>query len=235
MDEIGRTTLESEDRMELMVSVAERPPLDPGGLLESSETVPHPLGSCVLVWWYGMDLTSRCGGDRPPSSAAEADRRPSWSWNRLATKWKTRKTSWVAKASPKVTEDPTRKLVTLEPIIVVGSSAVALLRQTRFDTDTAAATAQRKSPMPNHIPLRPLRRLIQAHVPRYEQARPDKTTRTTASSKAAVIAVTRTAELGLGSAREWARMIWITRIAVVGRIASVPSPAGSIRGIAIPR
>ena len=32
LDDMGRTTFESDDRIELMVSVAERPPLEPGGL-----------------------------------------------------------------------------------------------------------------------------------------------------------------------------------------------------------
>lgn len=49
-DEMGRTTCESEDRMELIVSVAERPPLEPGGVRESWDVLPRTFCDTGLVW-----------------------------------------------------------------------------------------------------------------------------------------------------------------------------------------
>lgn len=110
-----------------------------------------------------------------------------------------------------------------------------MLRQTRLDTDTAAAIAHRNNIVPNQTPLNFPRKASRPHEPRCEQVKEARPRSTTASSKAAMMAVILTAEEGLGPASDWARIMWITRIAVVGRMASVPSPAGSIRGMAMSR
>ena len=49
--------------MELMVSTAERPALDPGGVRDSIEELPRTLFRLKLVWWYSMDFTC-LGGER---------------------------------------------------------------------------------------------------------------------------------------------------------------------------
>ncbi len=51
LDEMGRTTCDSDERMELRVSVAERPPLDPGGDREAMDSlVRRVLDSLGTVW-----------------------------------------------------------------------------------------------------------------------------------------------------------------------------------------
>lgn len=51
LDEMGRTTLDSEERMELSVSVAERPLLDWGGLCEPIEVERLLLSNVGDVRW----------------------------------------------------------------------------------------------------------------------------------------------------------------------------------------
>ena len=65
-EEIGRTTCDNDERIDVNVSVADRPPLDPGGLLESIDVLPRVFEALGLVCSYGMDLTC-CGDRRPPS------------------------------------------------------------------------------------------------------------------------------------------------------------------------
>ena len=57
MDEMGLTTCDRDERIELMVSAADRPPLEPGGLRESIEVLPRVFCDIGLIWLYGMDLT----------------------------------------------------------------------------------------------------------------------------------------------------------------------------------
>ena len=57
MDDIGRTTLERDVRMELIVSAADRPLLDGGGLRDSIDVLPRIPLMVGTVWVYGIDLT----------------------------------------------------------------------------------------------------------------------------------------------------------------------------------
>jgi hypothetical protein len=64
---MGRMACEREVRMEDMVSVAERPPLDPGGVGESKDALPRSLvAETGVVSWYGTVLIR--GTDRLPWS-----------------------------------------------------------------------------------------------------------------------------------------------------------------------
>lgn len=65
-EEIGRTTLVNDEATDEMVPVAENPPLDDGGLLESMDTF-RVAGSAGLVLEYGTVLT-RLEGERRPIS-----------------------------------------------------------------------------------------------------------------------------------------------------------------------
>jgi hypothetical protein len=51
LDVMGRTTCESDERIELMVSVVERPALDPGGVGKSNETLPRVFAETGVVSW----------------------------------------------------------------------------------------------------------------------------------------------------------------------------------------
>jgi hypothetical protein len=65
-DEIGRTTLVNDEATDERVPVAENPPLDEGGLLESMDTF-RVAGSAGLVLVYGTVFT-RLEGERRPIS-----------------------------------------------------------------------------------------------------------------------------------------------------------------------
>jgi hypothetical protein len=51
LDEIGRTTWDNDERIRLMASAAERPPLEPGGLRDSVDVLPQDFCGLGLVWW----------------------------------------------------------------------------------------------------------------------------------------------------------------------------------------
>jgi hypothetical protein len=51
LDVMGRMACESDVRIELIVSDLERPPLDPGGVGESKETLPRSLADVGVVSW----------------------------------------------------------------------------------------------------------------------------------------------------------------------------------------
>ena len=178
-----------------------------------------------------MDLICCCWDELRSSSASSRPPLPC-PCQRLVTKWQTRKMSCVAKEKPKATEDPTKNPIAVEPNIALGRLAAALLRQIMLATETAAATAHRNRPAPNQMPPKRRRRVIGAHDTRYEQANGVTTTRTTTSSVAATMAVILTADAGF--VIDCARIMWMTRTAVVERVAVVPSTAGRRRGITMP-
>lgn len=76
-----------DDRKELIVSVADRPPLDPGGLGGPRKSIDIGIPSRAFfvpgdVRSYGIDLT--CGrGDRRRSVPESPERDLSWALTRL--------------------------------------------------------------------------------------------------------------------------------------------------------
>lgn len=139
--------------------------------------------------------------------------------------------SWDANASPRATEDPTKKSATFEPNIVLRGSLMTWLRQIRLDTDTAAPTVHKTKPAANQMPSSLLRWAIRAHRPVCESVRVSMPTKTVASRTAPTMAVFLTEDAR--STGDRARMMWIARVPVVGSNAIAPSAAERAREIAI--
>jgi hypothetical protein len=225
LEVMGRMACEREVRMELMVSVAERPPLDPGGVGESNDALPRSLvAETGVVSWYRTVLIR--GADRLPwwveISGCDLSVRPT-------TKCRMKKTSCVANASPNATDEPTRKSPAFQPKMVLSGSSTTRLRYTILDADTAEATVHNGKPAPNQTPRSHLR--LGAHGAIWERLRKGMATKMTASRIAAPVAVVLTDDAR--SAGERARMASMANMAVVGRNATAPSAAGTVRGIAI--
>jgi hypothetical protein len=115
--------------------------------------------------------------------------------------------------------------------MVLSGSSTTWLRQMIVATDTAEATVHRAKPAPNHILLQHPRRALGAHGATWAMLRKGKATKMTASRTVATMAVILTD--GARSAGDRARMMWMPRMAVVGRNATAPSTAGTARGIAM--
>jgi hypothetical protein len=100
-----------------------------------------------------------------------------------------------------------------------------------FDTDTTVATVHTAKPASNHTLLHPFQCALGAHGTTCERLRNGTARKMTASKSAATIPVDLTDDAR--SAGDRARIMWMPRMAVVGKNATAPSAAGTMRGIAI--
>lgn len=188
-DEIGRTTFVTDEAIDEIVPVAEKPPLDDGGLLESMETF-RVAGSAGLVLEYGTVFT-RLDGERWPISNMLGDSLWPSSCVRSATKRTTRKSSCATKDKASSADAPPRNPNVLSP-------SVALLdRQMSVVTVSAAATTQRTTQEPNTSPLTALELFLLLEMKRIH----DNRASTADSRRDEIIAVIRVGDVVLERGR----------------------------------
>jgi len=223
-DEIGRTTWESDERIE----PADRPALEPGGLQTSTDILPLRFSEAGTVSWYGIDLTFGSGRSLRLEQPSKCMPTPC---ARAARAWTTKKTSCTANASPRAVDAPIIRSVAFEPKIVLLTSSTTRLRQIRLATDTAAPTVHRTTPVLSHKLLNLLKRTTRVHWIAWERTKTTRKASTIASNMAATVAVILTDDARCAS--DLARMIWVAKTAVVAMDAVTPSTAGRIRGIAM--
>lgn len=142
MEEADRTACSTEEANEYIVFVAEKPPLEPGGLLESIDTVLEEVADSAggLTRLYGTVLTRVVGDLRPISCIPGVIDCP-LCCVRSAMKRETRKSDWNRKDTVKMMAVPARNPVVSAPRVF------PLDKQMSVATVKAAVTTQ--SPVPH--------------------------------------------------------------------------------------
>lgn len=189
--------------------MAENPPLDDGGLLESMDTF-RVAGSAGLVLLYGTVFT-RVVGERRPISNMLGESEGCSSCERSLTKRTTRKSSCATKDNTSSAAAPPRNPSVLFP------SALLPDRQMSVATVKAAATTQRTTQEPNHNPLIVLEVFFLLEMMRIH----DNRASTADSSTDDIIAVIRVDDVGFE--RGNARMIW--RINKINEAVTATAPS----------